>query len=134
MVAGFQVPIKLLSEFIGNNSGVAPLQYEVVKLNVGAIFESTTMVNVAVVGQPCPAVGVKVYVVVCVLFKAGLQVPVIEGVLVEFVGNGVKALPAQMEETASNVGVTIGFRVTVAVKFTGFKVQVPFETDEMVMV
>ena len=60
MVDGFQLPIKLLSEFIGNNSGVAPLQYELVKLNIGAIFESTTMVKVVVVGQPCPTVGVNV--------------------------------------------------------------------------
>jgi hypothetical protein len=61
----------------------------------------------------CPAVGVKVYVVVCVLFIAGDQVPLIP--LVEVVGKADKLAPKQIAFTAVNVGVTFGFTVIVNV-------------------
>ena len=52
----------------------------------------------------CPAVGVNVYVVVAVLFKAGAHVPLMP--FVEVVGNGFKTSPLQIGEIALNVGVT----------------------------
>jgi hypothetical protein len=45
-------------------------------LKVGIVVGLTLMLKVVVVAH-CPAVGVKVYVVVAWLFKAGLHVPVI---------------------------------------------------------
>ena len=50
--------------------------------------------------------GVKVYRVVAVLFKAGDQVPVTP--LVEVVGKGDRAAPEQIGATAVNVGVNTG--------------------------
>jgi hypothetical protein len=69
----------------------------------GVIFGLTVIVNVAVVAH-CPAVGVKVYVVVAVLFNAGDQVPVIP--LFDVIGNADKLAPEQIGATAVNVGVT----------------------------
>ena len=66
------------------------------------MFGLTVIVNVAVVAH-WPAVGVKVYVVVVVLFNAGAQVPVIP--LFEVVGNADNAAPEQIGATAMNVGV-----------------------------
>jgi hypothetical protein len=64
------------------------------------------MVIVAVVAHR-PAVGVKVYSVVTVLFIAGDQVPVI--LLLEVVGKADKLAPEQMAATAVKVGVTFAF-------------------------
>jgi len=61
------------------------------------------MVNVAEFAH-CPAVGVNVYVVVVVLFKAGDHVPLIP--LVDVVGSGFKVPPGQIGVTGLNVGVT----------------------------
>jgi hypothetical protein len=58
-----------------------------------------------------PAVGVKVYVVVAVLFNAGDHVPVI--LLLEVVGRALKDAPEQIADTCANVGVTIGLTVIV---------------------
>ncbi|TBX64801.1 hypothetical protein EZL74_12690 [Flavobacterium silvisoli] len=52
------------------------------------------------------ATGVKVYVVVVVLFSAGDQVPVIP--LLEVVGKAVKTVPAHTGLTGVNVGTTFG--------------------------
>ncbi len=60
-----------------------------------------------------PAVGVKVYVVVAVLFNAGDHVPVMP--LVEVVGSTDKLLPEQIAATDVNVGVTNGLTVMVMV-------------------
>ena len=57
---------------------------------VGVTCGFTAIVNV-VVDAHCPATGVKVYVVVAWLFKAGLQVPEIP--FTDEVGNGVKFPP-----------------------------------------
>lgn len=62
------------------------------------------MVIVAVLAH-CPAVGVKVYVVVVLLFMAGLQVPVIP--LLEVVGNAASVAPAQIGCTCVNNGVAL---------------------------
>lgn len=50
---------------------------------------------------------------VALLFNAGAQVPVI--LLVEVVGNGFSVAPAHTGATWVNVGVMIGFTVTVIV-------------------
>ena len=71
-------------------------------LTVGAEF--TAICKVVVVAQE-PTAGVKVYVVVVVLFSAGDQVPEIGGELVELVGKGAIVLPAQTGATALKVGV-----------------------------
>ena len=76
------------------------------------MFGSTVIVMVAVVAHN-PEVGVKVYVVVAVLYKAGDHVPVIP--LVEVVGNADKLDPEQMELTCVKVGVVFGFTVIVMV-------------------
>jgi hypothetical protein len=70
------------------------------------------MVMVAVLAH-CPAVGVKVYVVVVVLFSAGVQVPLIP--LVDVVGKALKAPPEQIGATCVNAGATFGFTVMVIV-------------------
>ena len=74
------------------------------------MFGLTVMVKVAVVAH-CPAVGVKVYMVVAVLFSAGDQVPVIP--LVEVVGKAVSVAPEQIAGTVANVGVMFGLTVMV---------------------
>jgi hypothetical protein len=110
--AGAQLPVKPLLDVVGNGDKVAPEQIGATAVNVGVTFGLTVIVIVAVVAH-CPAVGVKVYVVVAVLFKAGAQVPVIP--LFEVVGNGDKVAPEQIGATAVNVGVTIGLTVMVIV-------------------
>ena len=58
-----------------------------------------------------PVVGVKVYVAVAVLSKAGDQVPVIP--LFEVVGNTANVAPEQIAATCVNIGVVFGFTVIV---------------------
>ena len=70
------------------------------------------MVKVVVVAH-CPVLGVKVYVVVVVLFKAGDHVPEIP--LFDVVGNAAKVAPEQIGATEVKVGVTCGFTVMVKV-------------------
>jgi hypothetical protein len=94
-----------------------PLSCEVVllqKVKVPVIvgFGFTVMVKVVGTAQ-IPAVGVKVYVVVAVLFKAGAQVPVIA--LLEVVGKANSTPPEQIGATAVKVGVIFGFTVMVKV-------------------
>jgi hypothetical protein len=64
-------------------------------VNVGTVWAFTVTVMVVVVAH-CPAVGVKVYVVVAVLFMEGVQVPVTP--LFEVVGK-VKVPPEQIAAT-----------------------------------
>jgi hypothetical protein len=104
--------VKPLLEVVGNALNVPPEQIGATALNVGVTFGLTVMVNVAVVAH-CPAVGVKVYVVVVVLLSAGAQAPVIP--LVEVVGSGVKVAPEQIGATALKVGVIFGLTVIVNV-------------------
>ena len=110
--AGAHVPVKPLLEVVGNGAKVAPEQIGETGLNVGVMFGLTVIVKVAVVAH-CPAVGVKVYVVVVVLFSAGAQVPVKP--LLEVVGSGVSVAPEQMGATALNIGVIFGLTVIVNV-------------------
>ena len=70
------------------------------------------MVNV-VVAAHTPDVGVKVYIVVVVLSKAGDQVPVIA--LVEVVGSAFRVSPEQIGATAVKVGITFALTIIVVV-------------------
>ena len=110
--AGDHVPAMPLFEVVGSGDKVAPEQIGATAINVGVTLGLTVIVIVAVVAH-CPAVGVKVYVVVVVLSKAGDQVPVMP--LLDVIGNGDKVAPEQMGATAVNVGVTVGLTVIVKV-------------------
>src|ERR1044072_7240578 len=101
-----------LLEVVGNGVKAAPAQIGATAVNAGVTFGLTVIVKVVVVAH-CPARGVKVYVVVAVLFNAGAQLPVIP--LLEVVGNGDKVAPEQIGATAVNVGVTFGLTVIVKV-------------------
>ena len=100
--AGDQVPVIPLIDVAGNADKAVPEQIEATGLKFGVTPGVTVMVSVAVAAH-WPAAGVKVYVVVVVLFKAGAQVPVMP--LVEVVGNCAKIVPAQTGAMAANVGV-----------------------------
>jgi hypothetical protein len=110
--AGDQVPLMPLLDVVGNAVRVAPAQIGATALKVGVTFGLMVIVNVAVVAH-CPAVGVKVYVVVAVLSKAGDQIPAIP--LLDVVGSADKVVPAQIGATAVNVGVIFGLTVIVNV-------------------
>ena len=125
--AGDHVPVIPLFEVVGNADNVSPLHIGATAVNVGVVPGVTVMVNV-VVDAHCPEVGVKVQVVVAVLFKAGDQLPVTP--LVDVVGRAASVCPLQMGATAAKAGVTFGFTTTVMVAFEahcagfGVKVQV----------
>jgi hypothetical protein len=72
---GDQVPVKPLFEVVGNAVMGPPLQIGFTLVNRGIMFGFMVIVKVVGVAH-CPAVGVKVYVVVAVLLIAGDQVPV----------------------------------------------------------
>jgi hypothetical protein len=72
----------------------------------------TTIVRVEIAAH-CPAVGVNVYVVVVVLFKAGAHAPVMP--LLEIVGSGDRVEPEQIDPTAVNVGVMLELTTIVIV-------------------
>jgi hypothetical protein len=110
--AGAQVPEMPFREVVGNGESEAPEQIAATGLNVGVIFGLTVMVRVVDVAH-CPAVGVNVYVVVAVLFRAGVQVP--EMPFREVVGNGESEAPEQIAATGLNVGVILGLTVMVRV-------------------
>ena len=101
-----------LFEVVGKAFKVVPLQTPETGLNVGVTLELTVILKVVVVAH-CPALGVKVYVVVVVLFKAGDHVPVIP--LFDVVCKSFKVSPEQIGFTSVNVGVTFGFIVMLKV-------------------
>jgi hypothetical protein len=110
--AGDQVPVYPLREVVGKAVTVPPSHIGATAVKVGRIFGFTVMVSVAVVAH-CPAVGVKVYLVVVVLSKAGDQVPVYP--LRDVVGKVVNVPPSHIGATAVNVGSIFGFTVMVSV-------------------
>ena len=112
MSAGDQLPVIPLLDVVGSADSVAPEQIGATALKVGVTFGLTVIVSVVVVAH-CPAVGVKVYVVVVVLFKAGDQLPVIP--LLDVVGSADSVAPEQIGATALKVGVTFGLTVIVSV-------------------
>jgi hypothetical protein len=92
MIAGAHVPVIAFVEVVGNAVIAAPEQYGPTAANAGVTLGVMVIDNVVVVAH-CPAVGVKVYVVVAVLFIAGAHVPVIP--LVDVVGKAVTVAPEQ---------------------------------------
>ena len=108
LIAGDHVPVNPFVELVGNVN-VLPAQIEATCVNVGVTGVFTVTVNVVVNAHGFP-VGVNVYVVVALLFIAGLHVP--ETPLVDVVGK-LNELPTQIGAIAANVGVTVGFTVTV---------------------
>ena len=110
--AGAHVPEIPLFDVVGNAATVAPEQIGATAVKVGVTCGLTVMVKVVVVAH-CPALGVKVYVVVAVLLSAGDHVP--EMPLFDVVGNAAKVAPEQIGATAVKVGVTCGLTVMVKV-------------------
>ena len=110
--AGDQVPVIPLVDVVGKAASVAPEHIGATAAKAGVTLGFTVMVLVAVVAH-CPAVGVKVYVVVAVLFSAGDHVPVMP--LVDVVGRAANVVPEHIGATAANAGVTFGFTVMVSV-------------------
>ena len=103
--AGDHVPLIPLLETVGKGVMAAPEQTAATALNVGVTLGFTVIVKVVVVAH-CPGVGIKVYKVVAVLFKAGDQVPTIP--LLEVVGKGDKEAPEQIAATGVKVGIRTG--------------------------
>jgi hypothetical protein len=68
---------------------------------------------IVLVRAQTPGIGVKVYVVVAVLFKTGYQLPVT--LFVDCVGKAFNVFPEQIASTALKVGVTFAFTVIVFV-------------------
>jgi len=101
-----------LLDVVGKAVKAAPEQISATCVNVGAMFGLTVIVIVAV-GAHWPAVGVKVYVVVAVLFNAGLQVPLMP--LLDVVGKAASTAPEQISATWVNVGAMFGLTVIVIV-------------------
>jgi hypothetical protein len=93
--AGAQVPLMLFSEVVGNVT-TPPLQIVVSGLTIAVAPGAFTLTVIVAVVAHNPAVGVNVYVVVVVLFIAGLQVPVTA--FVEVVGK-LKLPPLQIAAT-----------------------------------
>jgi hypothetical protein len=92
---------------------VAPLQIGAIVAKPGVIFGFNVIVILVGTTQ-MPDVGVNVYTLVVVLSTvAGFQVPVIP--LIEVVGSIGGTAPLQIEVAIVNVGVIIGFTVTVIV-------------------
>ena len=90
----------LLFEVVGSVNE-PPAQIAFIGVNVGTTEVFTLTVMVVFVAH-CPAVGVNVYVVVAVLFIAGVQTPVM--LLFDVVGS-VNEPPAQIAAICANVGV-----------------------------
>jgi hypothetical protein len=104
-----------LLEVVGKGANGAPLHIGATGAKVGTTLGFTVKTKVVVVAH-CPAAGVKVYVVVALLFKAGDHNP--EYPLIEVLGSGASVPPTQIGVTAANVGVIFGFMVIVNVVVT----------------
>ena len=102
------MPVIPLFEVVGNELKDSPEHIADIGVNMGVILGFTVIVKFVVVAH-CPFAGVKVYVVVTVLFKAGDHVPVIP--LFEVVGNALKVAPEQIGDTGVNVGVILEFTI-----------------------
>jgi hypothetical protein len=83
LIAGLQLPVMPLFEVVGRVN-VPPVQIAVTWVKSGVTFPAFTVTVIVAVVAHCPVDGVKVYVVVAVLFIAGLHVPVMP--LFEVVG------------------------------------------------
>ena len=103
--AGAHVPEIPLFDVVGNAIRVAPEQIGATAVKVGITCGLTVIVKVVVVAH-CPVLGVKVYVVVVVLFKAGDHVTEIP--LFDVVGNAAIVVPVHIDVTWVNVGIVKG--------------------------
>ena len=112
MGAGDQLPEMPFRDVVGKGFNTEPEQIAATGLNAGVTLGFTFIVSVAVVAH-WPVPGVNVYVVVAVLFKAGVQLPGIP--FNEVVGRADKASPEQIAATELNVGVIFGVTVIVNV-------------------
>ena len=110
-IAGLHVPVIPLFDVVGR-AIVPPEQIAATCVNSGATVLLFTVTVIVDVMAHWPVLGVKVYVVVAVLLRAGLHVPVMP--LVDVDGN-VKLPPEQMAGTCVNVGVIFPLTVTVIV-------------------
>ena len=110
LIAGAHVPVNPFVELVGNVN-VLPEQIAGNCVNVGVTGVFTVTVKVVVNAHGFP-VGVNVYVVVALLFIAGLHVPVTP--FVDVVGK-VNEPPTQIDAIGTKVGVTLGLTVTVNV-------------------
>ena len=106
--AGDQLPLMPFNDVVGRADNIPPEQIAATALKVGVMFGLTVITNVVVVAH-CPGVGIKVYVVVAVLFKAGDQLPLIP--FRDVVGNAVNIPPEQIAATGLNAGVIFGLTV-----------------------
>ena len=100
-IAGVHVPLMPLFDDEGKVK-LVPAHTAAIGVKLGTTGVLTTTVNVVVVPH-CPAVGLKVYVVVALLLMAGVQEPAMP--LFEVVGK-VKLPPIHMGAMAVKVGVT----------------------------
>jgi len=99
----------ILVELAGRAGATDPWQSGPICVNVG-VMELVTTISIDVDDAHCPAAGVKVYVVVptvAVLIVAGLQVPVMAGILVELAGSKGATDPWQRGPIWVNVGVML---------------------------
>ena len=108
--AGLHVPVIPFVEVVGNAGAVAFWQrVDGYAANDGVSLGLIVTESVAVFTAHCPDAGVNVNVCVPgvdVLIVAGLHVPGIDGVLVEFAGSVGAGEPWQIGAIALNVGVT----------------------------
>jgi hypothetical protein len=115
IVAGLHVPEIPLFELTGNKGGAAFRQSGPIGVKAGVMAGLTVIVNV-VMKAHWPASGVKVYVVVVVLSRAGVHVPVMP--LFDIVGRVASEAPEHIGATALKVGVILAFTVIVNVVVT----------------
>ena len=118
LITELQVPViaGIFVELVGKEGGVLFWHNGPMAANVGVTFGFTVMLIVDVVAH-CPAVGVKVYVVVpaVVVLMDAFQVPVIAGIFVELVGKDGGVLFWHKGPIGANVGVIFGFTVILIV-------------------
>ena len=86
---------------MGKADKVLPAHTGSTGVNVGTTFGLTTIV-IVLISAHCPEFGIKVYVVVVLLLRLGLQVPATP--LVEIVGSGDNRSPLQISEIELKVG------------------------------
>ena len=113
---GLQLPVIPFKDVVGKGANGSPAQIASIGVKSGVINASgcTVIVNLSSGEQGCKMeLGVNVYSVVMVLFRAGLHVPVIP--FKDVVGKGANESPAQIGSIRAKFGVTIGFTTIVSV-------------------
>jgi hypothetical protein len=113
---GLQLPVIPFKDVVGKGANGSPAQIASIGVKSGVINASgcTVIVNLSSGEQGCKMeLGVNVYSVVMVLFRAGLHVPVIP--FKDVVGKGANVSPIQMSSIGAKSGVTIGFTTMVSV-------------------